>query len=351
MTGIGLTGVTKSFGSAPVLDELDLDVPDSSVVAVLGQSGSGKTTLLRLVAGFERPDGGTITLGDDAVDAQHRYVPPERRGIGYVPQEGALFPHLDVARNIAFGLGRSPSRRTRVEELLDLVGMRGLGPRYPHELSGGQQQRVALARAIARRPKVVLLDEPFSALDASLRASLRADIIEILRSAGITTVLVTHDQEEALSSADLVGVIAGGRIRQLATPAELYAAPADAALARFLGEANLVPGTARSGRVSTRFGTMVLSGVAVAQEGPVLVLIRPEQMQIARAGARPAVVAGSPVTGRVLHREYYGHDSVVLVQVAGLPEPVRVRCSGSVEFSPGLLVDLRASGTTVAWPS
>jgi iron(III) transport system ATP-binding protein len=345
VSGISLIGVSKSFGSALVLDELDLDVPDGGVVAILGQSGSGKTTLLRLVAGFERPDRGTITIGDDPVDTQQLYVPPERRGIGYVPQEGALFPHLTVARNIAFGLARSPSRRERMAELLDLVGMSGLGDRYPHQLSGGQQQRVALARAIARNPKVVLLDEPFSALDAALRASLRADVIGILRSARITTVLVTHDQEEALSSADLVGVISSGRIRQLATPAELYAAPADAALARFLGEANLVPGRASLGRVTTSFGELVLEGDASRLEGAVVTLIRPEQMRITPAASDRR----GPSSGRVLHREYYGHDSVVLVEVAGVAEPIRVRCSGTVEVSPGQHVDVHASGTTVAW--
>ncbi|MGO9559313.1 MAG: ABC transporter ATP-binding protein [Acidimicrobiales bacterium] len=350
MSNIVLAGVSKSFGATRVLDELDLAVPDGSVVAVLGESGSGKTTLLRLVAGFERPGGGTIVIGDDVVDAQRLFVPPERRGIGYVAQEGALFPHLSVAKNIAFGLARAERKSSRVDELLELVGMSGLGSRYPHELSGGQQQRVALARALAPHPRVVLLDEPFSALDAGLRASLRAEVIQILRSTGITTVLVTHDQEEALSVSDLVGVMARGKIRQLATPGALYASPADAELAGFLGEANLVVGSATNGRATTRFGEMELGHGAASLEGTVIVLIRPEQLAL-RAAARPGEAGPNEVEGRVIHREYYGHDSVLLVEVGSEHAPVRVRCAGSSPVEVGDSVLLGASGQTVAWPS
>src|SRR5579872_6893531 len=218
MSAITCKGIIKSFGTVPVHRELDLEVPDGAVVTVLGESGSGKTTLLRLIAGFERPDSGTIAIGDEVVDSARRFVPPERRRIGYVAQEGNLFPHLTIARNIAFGLPRRERGTGRVEELLDLVGLAGMGKRYPHQLSGGQQQRVALARALAPRPSVILLDEPFSSLDAGLRASLRVDVMRILREREATTVLVTHDQSEALSVADLVGVMDGGRIRQFATP-------------------------------------------------------------------------------------------------------------------------------------
>ncbi|HEY1741369.1 MAG TPA: ATP-binding cassette domain-containing protein, partial [Acidimicrobiia bacterium] len=182
MSTITCRQINKSFGETRVLDDLDLDVPDGAVVTLLGESGSGKTTLLRLIAGFERPDTGTVAIDGELVDAPQRFVPPERRRVGFVAQEGNLFPHLTVARNIAFGLSRAEKSSRRVDEMLQLVGLEGLGKRYPHELSGGQQQRIALARALAPRPRLVLLDEPFSSLDAGLRASLRRDVMEILRS-------------------------------------------------------------------------------------------------------------------------------------------------------------------------
>ncbi len=348
MSEIVLSALSKSFGPTKVLVELDLAVPNASVVAVLGESGSGKTTLLRLVAGFERPDQGRIGIGGRTVDEEGLFVPPERRGIGYVPQDGSLFPHLTVAKNIGFGLGRRARANGRVGELLDLVGMPGLGGRYPHELSGGQQQRVALARALAPAPGVVLLDEPFSALDASMRAALRADVMRILREAAITTILVTHDQEEALSIADLVGVMSSGAIRQLAAPGELYASPADAELARFLGDANIVPGVAAGGSAKTRFGSMTLRPDTSTIDGDVVVLIRPEQMHLTRAGKVEAELPG--VLGTVRHLEYYGHDSMLLVVTDETASPVRVRCAGRSPVAVGDRVGLSASGATVAWP-
>lgn len=343
-TDVRLERVTKAFGETVVLDGLDLVVPAASIVAILGASGSGKTTLLRLVAGFEAASGGVISIGNEVVDDGDTFRPPERRHIGYVAQEGALFPHLTVARNIAFGLRRDAARAARVEELLALVGMEGLGGRYPHELSGGQQRRVALARALAPSPRVVLLDEPFSALDAGLRASLRAEVASILRAARITTILVTHDQEEALSVAELVGVIRQGRIRQLATPSDLYARPVDPVLAGFLGEANLLRGEAAAGVARTSLGEMTLTGSG-SLEGPVTVLVRPEQIELRPAGSPPA-----PVSGTVVHREYYGHDSVVLVATSE-PSPIRVRCGGALSVEVGDTVTLLARGETVAWPA
>src|SRR5213078_772346 len=214
--------------------------------------------LLRLLAGFERADSGTIGIGGVLVDGPGVYLPPERRRIGYVPQEGSLFPHLTVAGNVGFGLPAGQRRGGKVDALLDLVGLGGLGRRYPHQLSGGQQQRVALARALAPRPQVVLLDEPFSSLDAGLRASLRFDVMRILRQQQATTVFVTHDQQEALSVADMAGIVNGGRIRQFASPETLYTRPADPGIARFLGDANIVPGTAAAGMVETAFGRLWL---------------------------------------------------------------------------------------------
>src|SRR3984885_2593469 len=213
MTQLVVTGLHKAFGDHPVLTGLDLEVPAGSLTAILGPSGSGKTTLLRVLAGFERGDAGTVTIGGSVVDGPDAHLAPQRRQIGYVPQEGSLFPHLTVAANVGFGLPPRQRKGPAIAELLDAVGLAGLGKRYPHELSGGQQQRVALARALAPRPNVILLDEPFSSLDAGLRASLRFDVMRILREQRATTVFVTHDQQEALSVADLAGVINGGPIR------------------------------------------------------------------------------------------------------------------------------------------
>src|ERR1700678_2849620 len=239
-----VTGLHKAFGTHPVLTGVDLEVPDGSLTAILGPSGSGKTTLLRLLAGFERADQGEIVVGGTVVDNGRIHVPPERRRIGYVPQEGSLFPHLTVAANVAFGLPAKQRRGGKPDTLLAAVGLEGLGKRYPHQLSGGQQQRVALARALAVEPTVVLMDEPFSSLDPAMRASVRADVRAILRAAGVTAVLVTHDQDEALSLADHVAVLRDGVIAQFGRPQELYEHPVDARMAGFLGEANLVHGVA-----------------------------------------------------------------------------------------------------------
>ena len=211
MTDVRLLEVRADYGAGPVLDDLSLEVASGELVAVLGASGSGKTTLLRVLAGFMRPSAGRVEFGDRLVAGPGAWVPPERRRVGIVPQEGALFPHLDVRGNVAFGLGRRPRDSGRVDEVLDLVGMSAFREARPQELSGGQQQRVALARALAPEPDVILLDEPFSALDAALRVRLRGDVREVLDRLGTTTVLVTHDQEEALSMADRVAPIDFGR--------------------------------------------------------------------------------------------------------------------------------------------
>jgi iron(III) transport system ATP-binding protein len=348
MSAITCKGIMKSFGTVPVHRELDLEVPDGAVVTVLGESGSGKTTLLRMIAGFDRPDVGTITIAGQVVDSADCYVPPERRRIGYVAQEGNLFPHLTIARNIAFGLPRRERGTGRVEELLDLVGLAGMGKRYPHQLSGGQQQRVALARALAPRPSVILLDEPFSSLDAGLRASLRFDVMRILRQQNATAVFVTHDQQEALSVADLAGIISGGRIGQFAAPETLYSRPADPGIARFLGDANIVPGTASAGTVETAFGQLTLADDNSSPTGPATVLIRPEQISL-----HPASEPCGPgqATGQVIHREYYGHDCVVLITTGDGEHPLRVRCPGHSPIQAGDTVLISADGAVIAWPA
>ena len=228
VSALTVVGVAKAFGSTPVLTDVTLSVPSGGFAAVLGPSGSGKTTLLRLLAGFDAPDRGRIALDGETLDDEQHRVPAHRRRIGYVPQEGLLFPHLTVAENVGFGLPRRSRGGSRVTDLLELIGLGGLGHRRPHELSGGQQQRVAVARALAPEPRLILLDEPFAALDASLRDSLRAEIKQLLASLGTTVVLVTHDQEEALSLADIVAILSDGRIVQHASPRAIYQAAGDA---------------------------------------------------------------------------------------------------------------------------
>jgi iron(III) transport system ATP-binding protein len=347
---VSIAGVAKAFGGLSVLSGVDLEVPSGSFTAILGPSGSGKTTLLRIIAGFERPDAGEVRLGKRVVDdADHRFVPCERRRIGYVPQEGSLFPHLNVGRNVAFGLAREDRHGTRVGELLELVGLSGMARRYPHQLSGGQQQRVALARALAPDPDIVLLDEPFSSLDASLRASVRADVHDVLRLSGATSVLVTHDQDEALSMADQVAILRGGVIAQINTPSSLYRLPRDAELAQFLGEANLIEGTAGGATVLTALGQLEMTprpggDTAGPVDGRVRVMVRPEQLILDEVGARgvPSVVRSY---------EYFGHDAVVRVQpeIAGLTELV-VRITGAEPLVPGTRVSVSVHGAVVVWP-
>ncbi|HRI98906.1 MAG TPA: ABC transporter ATP-binding protein, partial [Nocardioides sp.] len=350
MTGLWVRGLTKSFGSAGsvrVLDGVDLDVPEG-ITAVLGASGCGKTTLLRLVAGFLEPDAGTVRLGDRVVAGEGRPVPPRARRIGYVPQEGALFPHLDVAANIAFGLGRRSGRggaegRRRVEEMLDLVELpHAVATRQPHELSGGQQQRVALARALAPGPEVVLLDEPFSSLDAGLREETGRTVARALRSSGSTAILVTHDQGEALSLADQVAVMAAGRFLQVAAPGEVYLDPATPAVASFVGHAALVPGTAVAGLAETALGQVSVRGV---REGRVLLAVRPEQVEVTtkdEPGCRPA---------EVLEVSFFGHDATVRARVSGRDDVVevtaRVPANGVPE--PGTQIGIRVAGEVLAF--
>ncbi len=360
MTSLSVERLHKGYGTQPVLTGVDLEVPAGSLTALLGPSGSGKTTLLRVVAGFERVDAGQVAIGGRVVDDGAHYVAPEDRNIGYVPQEGALFPHLSVGRNVAFGLPKSVRRSGVVGDLLELVGLRGWGSRYPHQLSGGQQQRVALARALAINPSLVLLDEPFSSLDASLRASVREDVRAVLRSKGTTALLVTHDQDEALSWADHVAVIRDGVIGQVDTPHDLYLHPRDLGVARFLGEANLVAGTVEGRAVRTGLGLLELEGdPGLPPARAVTVLVRPEQLVLSSAETP------SPVRGVVREYQYFGHDAVVRVEPDPAGEPDRaegtaraegtgwlvVRVTGGTPFAPGTRVGVSARGPVIAFPA
>ncbi|BDH57933.1 ABC transporter ATP-binding protein [Tsukamurella sp. PLM1] len=340
---LALRGLTKRYGADTVLRDVDLTVPAGSITAVVGPSGSGKTTLLRLVAGFARPDAGSVRLGDRYLASDSVWVAAHRRGVGYVAQDGALFPHLSVARNIAFGLGASlPVRRRaaagRVAELLDTVSLDlALARRYPHELSGGQQQRVALARALAGSPRIMLLDESFSALDAGLRVATRAAVADVLGTAGITTVLVTHDQSEALSFADQVAVLRNGALEQVGPPAQVYSRPASEAVARFLGDVVVLDGALDGAVAETVLGRIPVAGAdGAARPAPVALLLRPEQIRIAAEGVRATVT-------RV---EFFGPDATVWLTLTDGPV-IEIRHPSTELPAPGDEVRLCVTGSAV----
>ncbi|WP_419728029.1 ABC transporter ATP-binding protein [Lichenicola sp.] len=345
MTALDIVGVAKSFGDVAVLADLDLQVAPGSLVAILGASGGGKTTLLRLICGFDRPDAGSIVIAGRPVSGPGLHVRPEHRRIGYVAQDGALFPHLSVGQNILFGLDRTGRRdQARAEALLELVGLPATyAMRPPQALSGGEQQRVALARALAPRPGLVLLDEPFSALDAALRAGTRRAVAEALSRAGATALLVTHDQSEALSMGDQVGVLRRGRLVQIAAPAELYRNPVDAELARFVGEAVLLPGHAQDGGVECALGHLVLAP-GTLQAGPVQVMVRPEQIVLGAALSDGA-------DARVVSVAYYGHDASLGLMLPTLDAPLVARINGAQALSlhEGDLVRIAVNGPVVAF--
>ncbi|GAA3992680.1 ABC transporter ATP-binding protein [Streptomyces plumbiresistens] len=272
-------GLRREFGATVALDGLDLTVRPGELLALLGPSGCGKTTALRMLAGFEHPDSGEVLVDGEDVTR----VPAHRRDAGMVFQSYSLFPHLDALDNVAFGLRmrkvRTAERRSRAAELLELVGLADKGRQYPHQLSGGQQQRVALARALALRPRVLLLDEPLSALDAKVRLTLREEIRRLQQELGITTLFVTHDQEEALSMADRVAVMHAGRLEQCAAPAELYGRPATAFVAEFVGTMSRIPGRLSQGVVEVLGQRLPVDGQAPAV-AEVDVLVRPEAMGV-----------------------------------------------------------------------
>jgi iron(III) transport system ATP-binding protein len=335
-------GLTKAFGPVTAVDGMSVDVAPGEILALLGPSGCGKTTFLRLVAGFERPDAGSVVLAGEEMAGPGRFVPPERRRIGMVFQDYALFPHLTVAENVAFGLRRRRASNgasgVEVARLLALVGLERLARRLPHELSGGQQQRVALARALAPSPAVVLLDEPFSNLDATLRATVRAEVREILREAGATAVFVTHDQEEALSLADRVAVMRAGRVCQVDVPDQLYARPADRFVATFVGDADLVRGRFDGQRIATPLGA--LRSAVEVPVGEVEAVVRPECLRLRLDGGGPAVVRQTT---------FFGHDQLVEIELTD-HSVVRSRTGPGPHFEPGDRVSVSVSGDVVAFP-
>jgi iron(III) transport system ATP-binding protein len=318
MSDVSLRGVSKSFGALQAVREVSLEIERGELMAVLGPSGCGKTTLLRTIAGFERPDAGSVVVGDEVVAGSGRFVPPERRRIGMVFQDYALFPHLTVRANVAFGLAarRRDERDPVTLRTLELVGLQHKADRYPHELSGGERQRVALARAMAPGPALVLLDEPFSSLDASLRAGLRREVELILRDAEATALLVTHDQEEALSLADRLAVMREGRIVQVGAPEEVYLRPASRWAAQFVGEVNVLSGVAHGSGVETELGVFDLRAPA---SGSVHVAVRPEQLELRADHDGNAEVVAREFRGHdVLYRLRHEAGRVVLVQLPSL---------------------------------
>jgi iron(III) transport system ATP-binding protein len=305
MTDIRITGLSKSFGGRPVLRNVDLVAPDRKVLALLGPSGCGKTTLLRLIAGFERADAGEIMFGDRLVESARSSVPPERRRVGYVPQEGSLFPHLTAAGNVAYGLPRHERDGPRVSAILDLVGLAEFADRYPYQLSGGQQQRVALARALAPSPALVLLDEPFNALDLDLRRSMFEDVVALLRRTESTVVLVTHDPAEAFVTADVVAVMQDGTVMQCASPSVVYRMPASPTVARLTGPAIFLDGIRRGDGIETPLGMLPLNGNRVGSAEMMTAMLRPEQI----------VLTNDPQgrEARVLGHRFHGDHSTLTV--------------------------------------
>lgn len=310
MNALEIISLSKAFGAQTALDDICLSVPTGSRTVIVGPSGSGKTTLLRMIAGFEFPDAGSLTLnGQTLVDSTHA-VPAYQRQIGYVPQDGALFPHMTVAANIGFGLSDSGEARTmRILELMDSVSLdANMAGRWPHELSGGQQQRVSLARALAQQPRLMLLDEPFSALDTGLRGAMRKMVARLLEDAGVTTILVTHDQSEALSFADQLAVMREGRLVQSGHPMDLYRYPQDEQTARFLGEAVVMPAQIESGWAHCDLGRVAVNSNGFI--GAAQIMLRPEQLQLSDTPADPD---GCPAV--VTDRDFGGNTCTLTVEL------------------------------------
>lgn len=337
MSSLEISHLKVSLGNRLILDDLSFSLAEGQIAALLGPSGCGKTTLLRSIAGLIQPSDGTIRFGKQLVSLSSLVMPSHKRKIGYVPQEGALFPHLSVADNISFGLDRSVFTKDQIrqttKEMLNLIGLQGYESRMPNQLSGGQQTRVALARALAIKPAIVLLDEPFSALDEALRDDLRSDVINLLRASKTTAILVTHDREEALVSADVVALMRAGKIVQQGSPEAVYSKPISPAIAVSTGDA-LVLDAQRLADGSTSYLFNPAAVGASSESGQIV--IRPEEVTIDRA-----LPATSP-KGRISKIDYYGHDAMVTVEVAG--QSIKVRIPGPFDFLVGEEVGVHHTG-------
>jgi len=338
MTLLTIDTISKRYGPVQALKDISLEVQAGSRTAVVGPSGSGKTTLLRIIAGFEQPDIGRVILDGEVLADGPACVPAHKRGIGIVSQDGALFPHLSVAENIGFGFERgAPDREKRIFDLLEMVELdRGMLERRPHQLSGGQQQRVALARALGRRPRLMLLDEPFSALDTGLRENMRKAVARVLQTAGITAILVTHDQGEALSFADQVAVLREGRLVQAGTPQTLYLKPRDRETALFLGDAVMLPAIIKNGFADCALGNIPVEG---AHQGKAEIMLRPEQIRVV------VDEANAKYGGRVVDVEFGGATCTVAVSLAAVAlPPILIKTSSVALPARGDLVRLDIAG-------
>ena len=344
-TLLSIRSVAKSFGKNVVLREISLDIAEGEFLTILGESGSGKTTLLRIVAGFESASSGEVWMGDERLDRQ----PPYRRRVNTVFQHYALFPHLTVEQNVGYGLrvaGRpNPEIVTRVAEALGKVRMTEHAKSKPSKISGGQQQRVALARALVNRPRLLLLDEPLSALDANLRRQMQVELKSLQREVGIAFVFVTHDQEEAMVMSDRIALLRSGELEQIATPREIYSRPATAYVAQFIGHTNLLQGEVRQGVVHCNS----LSWATQLPEGPVLFSLRPESIQVVSA-AKPATPGQLRVRGRVLQQAFHGATELIRVQCLGdlvltvrTPSGTGIPDEVDLEFSAASAVPVRPS--------
>jgi iron(III) transport system ATP-binding protein len=355
MSFLELQSIRKSYGTVTALDGIDLSVPAGSRTAIVGPSGCGKTTLLRTIAGFETPDAGRVTLAGQVLFDGSNAIPAHHRSIGFVVQDGALFPHLSVGDNIGFGLHRKePRRAERIAELMDMVELdAALLRRKPDELSGGQQQRVALARALARKPQLMLLDEPFSALDTGLRDTTRRAVARLLRAAGITTILVTHDQPEALSFADQVAVMREGRLPQVGAPRALYLQPGDRVTAEFLGEAIVMPAAVADGWAECALGCIAVDDRQ--RRGPAQIMLRPEQVSLARVPSDGSAKASGPgaVFGEIVEIEFGGAvctlavrllEGINAVRGAGTNLPLLLRRSSNDLPPVGAIVRIAVVG-------
>jgi iron(III) transport system ATP-binding protein len=339
MTSLSISHLTVNLGNRTIISDLSFDLAQGEIASLLGPSGCGKTTLLRAIAGLIQPTSGTIRFGSQLVGVSSVVLPPHKRGTGYVPQQGALFPHLNVAKNIAFGLDRNTYTKSEIteitQEMLGLIGMKGMDERLPSQLSGGQQTRVALARALAIKPKLILLDEPFSALDAVLREELRTEVVGLLRELGSTAILVTHDREEALVSSDRVILMRDGKVAQNGTPEEVYETPISPEIAASTGDVLILPAE-QSANGQTLY-SLSQDGASQSARAAGYVVIRPEEIRVSTSAAHG-------IEGSLVHIDYYGHDAMLTVNVAQSSTPIKARVAGPADFTVGQKVYLEHVG-------